>query len=141
MSFQKSRSLVDTSCTSPLRSNFPCALKGSIFWNKKSSVLLERKTLHPVHAIFWFGVARLQNGFEDVRLQTASETILFFKVCDGVSECLQQAVFRISVPRSIHLTPSGTRKKKSKKDQKVQIVGHNICFKKSENSHGKNSCT
>ncbi len=90
----------------PLRLHFPCALKGAIFQNKKRLVLLERKTLHPVHAIFWF---------EDARLQTASETIFFFNVCDGVSECLQQAVFRISVPRSIHLSPSGTRKKSQKK--------------------------
>ncbi len=42
-----------------------------------------RKTLHLVHAIFWFEDARLQNGFEDVRLQTVSETILFSKFVMG----------------------------------------------------------
>ena len=98
---------------------FPVPSRALFFRIKKSLVLLDRKTLHPVHAIFWFGVARLQNGFEDVRLQTASETILSIKVYDGVSE-FQQAVFRISVPRSIHLTPSGTSKKSQKRTKKCK---------------------
>ncbi len=35
LSFQKSRLPMDTSCSSPLRSHFPCALKGAPFQNKK----------------------------------------------------------------------------------------------------------